>query len=62
MTADTLTLRGHNASPTGIFGNAEGHITGTGDAGTVVVTARTIQLTSGSEISSSTVGPGRGEQ
>ena len=57
--AGLLTEDGHQGNiPSGIFAHADPG--STGDAGKVTVTAGTIALTGGSEISTSTFGPGKG--
>ena len=60
---DTLVLRGTTPDgihPSGISVETQGEEPGAGDAGTVMVAGRTVQLTDGALISSSTFGPGRG--
>jgi filamentous hemagglutinin family protein len=60
---DTLTLAGTGPNGTlssGIFASARGTGARAGDAGAVVVEARTIQIADGAVISSDTRGPGRG--
>ena len=53
---DTLTLSGGSS----LFAAALGTATGAGDAGSIVVQAPHIALTGGAQISSGTIGPGRG--
>jgi large exoprotein involved in heme utilization and adhesion len=60
--ADTLTLSGTSPDGlvSGIFATALGMGVGAGDAGAVIVEARTARIAEGAQISSSTFGPGQG--
>ena len=61
--SDTLTLAGTSPDgrfQSGIFATAQGTGAGAGNAGSVVVEARTVRIADGARISSSTLGPGQG--